>query len=239
LTSAGQPDNNFGGSNNGTRVFDVDYANIGYSLVLQPQTTGDPKIVIGGYSASNGGTPYMAGGRVLPNGTGTPDKFQSNFSGTLGGSDGDQARQLQVQNDNKILAGGFHTVQTGPYFGIIRLCKDTDQGSCSDSGAPSGGGGGASQPGVPPVLAIAIAAGATQIGPVAILPTPLATVQATAPAPEPGIIAPWELVLADTARFTMLTHEANSSTVLEAQILDRTFEDVLISGALDKLLPVG
>ena len=44
---------------------DVAYADVGYSIVQQAIPNVDPKIVIGGYSATSGGVPYMSGGRIL------------------------------------------------------------------------------------------------------------------------------------------------------------------------------
>jgi hypothetical protein len=211
LTSAGQPDNNFGGSNNGTRVFDVNYANIGYSLVLQPQTTGFPKILIGGYSALSGGTPYMAGGRVLFDGTGTPDTFQSNFSGTLGGSAGDQARQLLVQDDNKILAGGFHTVQTGPYFGIIRLCKDTDPSSCSASGPAGGGDDGSPPPAAPDLVLVVASRGQAETFKSSVPVSVMATPDSPAP-PMPATVTASQAPSTDVSQPTI----PGDNTVIDA-----------------------
>jgi hypothetical protein len=189
LLTDGTPDTTFGLSANGKRVFDVAYANIGYNVVLQPQTTGDPKIIIGGYSASSGGTPYMAGGRLVLDGIGTPDTFQSNFSGTSG-PDGDQAWQLKVQPiDNKILAGGFHTQSTGPVFGIIRLCKDTDQSSCTGGSTASGGDREGTQPPAGPDAGAIVSAGQQAVALAANLPAPVRVVQES-PAPQvPNAVA--------------------------------------------------
>jgi uncharacterized delta-60 repeat protein len=121
------------------RHIDVDYTNIGYSVTLQPQALGDPQIIIGGYSAASGGIPYMAGVRVRYDGMGTPAPFRSNFD-TPSVSPGDQAWKLRVQDDNKILVGGVHTQANGPGFGIMRLCQDPDEASCSGGSSSSGGG---------------------------------------------------------------------------------------------------
>jgi uncharacterized delta-60 repeat protein len=153
LTSAGALDTGF--NSTGKLVFDVDAGNtnIGYSVVLQTLAgEQDPRVVIGGYSAPGGTnpTPYMAGGRVLYTGLGTPDTFKWNFSGSS--SDGDQVRELRVQTDNKILAGGFHTnsaVPATPDFAIIRLCSSPDPSSCSGPNTPSGG----DRQGAPPLAA--------------------------------------------------------------------------------------
>jgi hypothetical protein len=128
----------------GKRDFSVGYTDVGYSIILQPQPApGFPKLLIGGYSATNdGGTPFMSGGRILFDGSGTPDTFRSAFGGI--GTRGDQAWELRVQaSNNRIVAGGFHTrgVQNGgPTFAALRICKDPAEDPCDASGIPSGGG---------------------------------------------------------------------------------------------------
>jgi beta-propeller uncharacterized protein DUF5122 len=165
-------------NNNGTtRQIDVDYADIGYSLVLQPQGQGY-EIVVGGYSASNGGVPYMAGGRVLSNGTGTEDEFKSYDFGTTSVSPGDQAWQLQVltHDNNKIHAAGFHTKSGGPEFAIIQLCPEAGD-SCSGAGPGGSGYGHPPPPNVAQVEPSGSVAPAPAIGP--------ATSPQDSPAPPP------------------------------------------------------
>jgi uncharacterized delta-60 repeat protein len=96
--------------------------------------------VVGGYSVdADGGAPYMAGARFAYD---QPDPgayafFRSDFAG----STGDQARELQVQSDNRIVVGGWHTEGGGADFAAIRLCEDPTAG-CDNMSGPSGGGGG-------------------------------------------------------------------------------------------------
>jgi uncharacterized delta-60 repeat protein len=192
LLSNGAIDTTFGDAipPNGKRVFDVDYANIGYSVVLQPQTLGDPKIVIGGYSASSitGAIPYMAGGRVLFGGTGTPDMFKSSFIGASG-PDGDQARELRVQSDNKIVAAGFHTMSGGSDFAIIRLCEDPDPSTCSSGNIPSGGDRQGTQPPTAPDPGLVASITLPALAVPTDIPSPVTAVQESPAPPLPDNIA--------------------------------------------------
>jgi uncharacterized delta-60 repeat protein len=163
--------------------FDVDYTDIANSVVLQPQTPRAPKVLIGGYSASAGGIPYMSGVRVNEDGTGTPEPFRSNFHKSV--SPGDQAGQLLVQDDNKILAGGYHTKSNGPGFGIIRLCSEPDQASCSEDMAQV-----SPPPGVVQVDAAVLEKGAWSTTPSApILPIP----DSPAPPVPEAVVAPADI----------------------------------------------
>jgi hypothetical protein len=126
----------------GMRDFSIGHTDVGYSIALQDQAGSFPNLVIGGYSATNDGdTPFMSGGRVAFDGSGTPSIFRSTFGGVR--TRGDQAWEVQVQENDRIVAGGFHTrgVQNGgPTFATIRLCKNPTEDPCDASGMPSGGG---------------------------------------------------------------------------------------------------
>jgi hypothetical protein len=124
------------------------YTDVAHSVVLQhlPGET-FPRIVIGGFSAPNNGPGYMSGARFTYNNPSVTsyEYFTSAFTGTTG-ERGDQAWELQVQPNLRIIAGGFHSEGVSganPMFGVIRLCKNPDETTCSNPGAsPSGGGGG-------------------------------------------------------------------------------------------------
>jgi hypothetical protein len=127
----------------GTGALGSTHTDVAYSVVLQPQVAPfPPLIVIGGYSAdSNGGIPYMSGVRFVydnPN----PDAYElfKSFWTDTAGVNGDQAWELDIQRDNNIVAGGFHT-RTGPMgdnpaFAAIRLCEDADGDPCGDGAPP-------------------------------------------------------------------------------------------------------
>jgi hypothetical protein len=92
----------------------------------------------------NGGTPYMSGIRVDYN---NPDEinydhFRSNFPSTKAGQIGDQAWELGVQDNKRIVAGGFHedTSSQGLVVAAIRICKDPDENPCDVIGIPDSGG---------------------------------------------------------------------------------------------------
>jgi uncharacterized delta-60 repeat protein len=145
LESDGDLDTSFGTS--GLREYDVEYTDIGYSMVLHQLPSQNPMIVIGGYSAENDSTPYMSGARFVFGGTGTPDEFRSDFSGSSG-LNGDQAWELRVQpSDLRIVAGGIHTSSGSPTFAAIRLCKQPGEDPCEDpESAPTPGGNGGFNP---------------------------------------------------------------------------------------------
>jgi hypothetical protein len=142
------------------------HTDVAYSVVLQAQSSGNPKVVIGGYSVdADGGTPYMSGARFTydnPDVT-SYDFFESGFANTQTGQTGDQATELQVRSNGRIVAGGFHTTTSdGPAFAAMRLCKEPGEDPCTDSPASGGGGGGNPRsPSLPPDVA---PAGAPQAG---------------------------------------------------------------------------
>jgi uncharacterized delta-60 repeat protein len=158
-------DVDFGGNSDGTRLFDIDDTDVGFSLVFQEQDQGSPALVIGGYSAEDEDLPYFSGARFTFDATEDDIDvpiFRSNFSSTSG-APGDQAWELQVQSNRRIVAGGFHshTIMSSnrPTFAAIRLCKEPGEDPCEDPGnAPSGGGGTGRNPSALPPDAAALEA---------------------------------------------------------------------------------
>ncbi len=144
--------NAFGPLGDGKRTYPLGYTDVGFSLILQPQATGNPRILIGGYSAEDDEDPaFMSGARFTPDADEDDEDvewFRSDFSGTYTGNDrGDQAWGLARQSNDRIVAGGFHTrgfASGGPDFAAIRLCKDPgeDEGCIDPESIPTPDGGG-------------------------------------------------------------------------------------------------
>jgi uncharacterized delta-60 repeat protein len=229
LDSSGNLDNHF--HSNGKLTFDVGIANIGYSVdfqTLPPEQ--NPRIVIGGYSyPSVTSAPYMAGGRVVYDGSLPPDTFQSSFAGTPIGSDGDQVRQLSVQpSDNKIVAGGFHsrTSPALPDFAAIRLCPTPDGSNCSGGNIASGG----DRQGTQPPAADPGLVGSVTLAAVAVpsnLPAPVILMHDSAAPPMPGDGGPVPQPTAAEATPLFIPVEKLVTFLIGAPDVEPTFEDPL------------
>jgi hypothetical protein len=97
--------------------------------------------VIGGYSVdSDGSATYMSGARFRFDKKNDPDEYEF-FRSDFANSTGDQTRELRLQSDNRIVAGGFHTESGAATFAAVRLCEDPDE-TCDQGNAPSPGDGG-------------------------------------------------------------------------------------------------
>jgi uncharacterized delta-60 repeat protein len=229
LTSTGNLDTGF--HSNGKLTFDVGIANIGYSLAFHT-LPGDqnPRIVIGGYSyPSVTSAPYMAGGRVVYDGSLPPDTFQSSFAGTPIGSDGDQVRQLAVQDDNKIVAGGFHsrTSPALPDFAAIRLCPTPDGSNCSGGNIASGGDRQGTQPPAAPEPGLVGSVTLEAVAVLTNLPAPVILMHDSPAPPMPGDGAGVRQSTAAEATPLFIPVEMQVSFVMATADLEPTFQDPL------------
>jgi hypothetical protein len=150
----------------------------GHGIDLQTPDDQHPNlIVVAGYSKANTGSAYFSGARFDVNGN-SPQFFRSSFSGSYD----DVGRAVRVDNNRKIVAGGFHTVGSpDERFAALRTCKNPDDNpDCTPhtggGNAPSAGGGGADSPTAASLLVSAA------------LPAP-APAEPAAPAAEDGTAA--------------------------------------------------